>query len=138
MFGSYDATTERAIQDDGYVPAGVDALWVGDEFYWDAPRASRTYDPLISSEPCMAPRWNPQEVWDYFYDRRKRPSVTTATGKFYKVLPGTVIGWRVTAIVPDSSQRPTYGCDVKATVEGSPESYVINKAINEAEKLAGR
>lgn len=49
MFGSYNEEIERQLQDDGYVPAGVDCLWVGDEFAWDRNR----YDDPGRQEPQL-------------------------------------------------------------------------------------
>lgn len=36
MFGSFNETVERALQADGYVPAGLDCVWIGDEFVWES------------------------------------------------------------------------------------------------------
>ena len=35
MFGKFNETVIRALQNDGYVPAGFDCLWIGDDFVWE-------------------------------------------------------------------------------------------------------
>lgn len=35
MFGKFNDAVERALQADGYIPAGFDTLWIGDEFVWE-------------------------------------------------------------------------------------------------------
>lgn len=32
MHGNYDIDVERQLQADGFVPAGLDCLWIGDEY----------------------------------------------------------------------------------------------------------